>query len=122
MKKQILLLLGMAIVGVTSMSAQVTVPIPDKNTNTQNPSSPKIPSRDYVTMYVYTGEDILTFDFSESIQSLIVTLTDESTGEIQTGSVTRQEPSMPAFLPDYGSFSVTCVADNGSMFYTQFTY
>lgn len=121
MKKQLLLSIGMAIIGFSPIFAQTVVPIPQKEKKpVQN--HPKMPTRDYVTMYVYTGEDILTFDFSESIQSLIVTLTDESTGEIQTGSVTRQEPSMPAFLPDYGSFSVTCEADNGSMFYTQFSF
>lgn len=119
--KQLFLILGLAIIGITSMTAQITVPVPDKGK--RNPDDiPKMPSREYVTMYVYSAENILTFDFSDNIQSMFVTLTDANSGELQTGIVSHETPSMGVILPDYGSFSVTCEADNGSTFYTEFNY
>lgn len=119
--KQLFLILGLAIIGITSMTAQITVPVPDKGK--RNPDDiPKMPSREYVTMYIYSAENILTFDFSDNIQSMFVTLTDANSGELQTGIVSHETPSMEVILPDYGSFSVTCEADNGSTFYTEFSY
>ena len=119
--KQLFLILGLAIIGITSMTAQITVPVPDKGKK-GNANRPKIPSREYVTMYVYSVENVLTFDFSDNIQSMFVTLTDPNSGEMQTGTVSHETPSMEVILPDYGSFSVTCEADNGSTFYTEFSY
>lgn len=119
--KQLFLILGLAIIGITSMTAQFTVPVPDKG-KTNPDDIPKMPSREYVTMYVYSAENILTFDFSDNIQSMFVTLTDANSGELQTGIVSHETPSMEVILPDYGSFSVTCEADNGSTFYTEFNY
>lgn len=111
-----------AIFCVVPLSAQTIHTIPEKDKGTYNPNRPKMPSREYVTMYVYSSENVLTFDFSDNIQSMFVTLTDTNSGEMQTGTVSHETPSLEVILPDYGSFSVTCEADNGSTFYTEFSY
>lgn len=121
MKEQLLTLIGLFSIGLLPAVAQTIVPIPEKDREPVD-AIPKMPSREYVTMYVYSAEIILTFDFSDNIQSMFVTLTDANSGELQTGTVSHDTPSLEVILPDYSSFSVTCEADNGSTFYTEFSY
>lgn len=111
----------MLLTGLFSASAQSVIPIP-KDDKQPVTTRPKTPTDEYVTMYVYTSQGTLAFDFSDSIESLYVILTDETVGTVQTGTVSHAQPSMDVLLPDNGTFTVTCESDNGSVFYTQFSY
>ncbi|MDE6392688.1 MAG: hypothetical protein K2L59_05440 [Muribaculaceae bacterium] len=73
-----------------------------------------------VTMYCYVEENTLSFSFSESIDYLDVTVLNIKNGEITFSEVTHEHTSMTVNLNYGGIYSVSCIADNGNVFETEF--
>ncbi len=115
-------LLTIASVACANAQTVTTIPVPlkDKNKPQTPVGKPKAPSNMRVTMYCYVEENTLSFSFSESIDYLDVTVLNIKNGEITFSEVTHEHTSMTVNLNYGGIYSVSCIADNGNVFETEF--
>lgn len=106
--------------GLSSVNAQTIVNIPHKDKDkTQTPvTRPKAPSNQFITMYCYPSDGLITFSFSESIGYIDVTIINETTGETYISEVTHENPSMNVTLTHDCPYLVNCITDTGSIFET----
>lgn len=93
--------------------------IPQKDHVDTSTSRPKAPSSQFITMYCYPSDDLITFSFSESIGYIDVTIINETTGETYISEVTHENPLMNVTLTYDCPYLVNCITDTGSIFETE---
>lgn len=111
-----LLLSGLILGG--SMVAYAHVTKYDLKPSTKPSTRPRAPLGLAVSVEVNSSKSELEFEFSPSIQTLYVVLTDGSSGEIQAGMVDHSDPTMSATVSDGTTYTLTCTTDAGYEFET----
>lgn len=114
------LLTACLLAGSFHLQAQyIELPIIKKDKEPVSPDRPKAPSNQFVTVYCFQSEGRLSFSFSDSIETLDVTVTNITTGETHVALITHAEVDMQLPLTSGCTYLITCLSDTGHEFETE---